>query len=45
MGCFEDFSHFNIISDISQLESRRYPISEITVSRPRLEPGKGEECT
>ena len=33
LGCFEDLCRYNNISVISRLESRRYPISKIQVTR------------
>ena len=36
--CFEDIRRFNNLSVISQLGSRKYPISSIQVVRPGLEP-------
>ena len=38
LGRFEDLHHLNSISVISQLGSRKYPISEIEVARPGVEP-------
>ena len=38
VGCFEDLLCFCDISAISRLWNRRYPISEIVVARPGMEP-------
>ena len=38
VGCIEDLRHFSGISAISQLGSRRLPISEIQVVRPGIKP-------
>ena len=38
VGCIEDLRRFSGISAISRLGSRRYPISEIQMARPGIEP-------
>ena len=37
-GCFEDLRHFSYLSAISRLGSKRWPISEIVMVRPGIEP-------
>ena len=38
VGCLDDLRRFSGISAISRLGSRRWPISEIVVARPAIEP-------